>query len=397
MRAGIQNGRQGLLMSAAAIVIIISSLSQQVYLSAVAVGAYVAPVMLQAASFFTTDLLSWYGVAFIIALAVIGVAGVVYMLATVIDSQRSKQWAVRQVFQTLVGILFLVIFLTLYVILTVNPQGAAQAAGILPTTCTGSNVNTIFTLSSCDMSSFLSVSFGYYQLLWYLTFLGGLSPGIQITVTVPYWAPGVGFDTKIESFYPRSFEEMISIGFNSLLFVLMLNEIQIILLSAAPLLLAILISIGIMAWIFGASRSFGGAMIAFALGLGVIYPLMVTITYGFIGVNLLNQLGSLAYQLCQVSVQTCPQQAQSSITTIGTALVDLGDMYVTLAYSIIYAFFTGSYPAQLGSLLIQYGYLFAGLTFLPFLNFMIVDAFIVDFSKVMGERVSFIAILGNLV
>ncbi|EQD57918.1 hypothetical protein B2A_04611, partial [mine drainage metagenome] len=39
----------------------------------------------------------------------------------------------------------------------------------------------------------------------------------------------------------------------------------------------------------------------------------------------------------------------------------------------------------------------AGLTFIPFLNFTILDAFIVDFSKVMGEKVSFMALLSNLV
>ena len=39
----------------------------------------------------------------------------------------------------------------------------------------------------------------------------------------------------------------------------------------------------------------------------------------------------------------------------------------------------------------------AGLTFIPFLNFTIVDAFIVDFSKAIGERLDFMSLLIGVV
>jgi hypothetical protein len=152
-----------------------------------------------------------------------------------------------------------------------------------------------------------------------------------------------------------------------------------ILISGAPLFLALLVSIGLVAWVLGFSRRFGGAMIAFGLGLGIIYPLLVSITYGFITNSMIIAFGSGGI---------------GSISGIASAVFQFLITFIQTIFSVL---FTGTLPASAGTLLMEYGYIFAGLTFIPFLNFMILDAFIIDFSKVMGERISFMELINSLV
>jgi hypothetical protein len=141
------------------------------------------------------------------------------------------------------------------------------------------------------------------------------------------------------------------------LLLLIFNQLQLIVISGAVLFLALFLSVGLVARTLGFTRTFGGAMIAFGLGIGLLFPLLVAITYGYIDVS-------------------------------------AGVMYIQSAgtTSIIWSGFTSlvnNPAAATGGIFLDIGYVIAGLTFIPILNIAIVDAFIVDFSSAIGERMSF--------
>jgi len=50
-----------------------------------------------------------------------------------------------------------------------------------------------------------------------------------------------------------------------------------------------------------------------------------------------------------------------------------------------------------GNWVFPFGLAIAGLTFIPFLNFTIVDAFIVDFSRAIGEKIDFMTLLLGII
>lgn len=337
-------------------------------------AAYAAPA---SPSFVTSFIPPWYDIALIAALTVMLIAALIYAASYALDSPNARAWARAQIYEVLIGILLIAIFYGLYSMMFLNPGPAAHSARLLPNTCQGAASDTIFNLSACDMGSFIAISKGYFSLLYGVSYIAGLSTGFSITVNIPYYSPGTGFSDGIPSIFPKSADELLGIAFDALLFMLLLNEVQLILLSGSIFFIALFMSIGLIAWVFGISRSFGGAMIAFGLGLGIVFPLLVSVTYGFITTQIMASL--------------------SNPTSLAGALTTIFALGPTLVSGLFSAYFTGSFASALGSILLQYGYVIAGLTFIPFLNFAILDAFIVDFSKVMGERVSFMELLSNLV
>ncbi len=341
-------------------------------------------VLLQASSglqhLITSGVASWTGVAAVIIILIMAIAGLVYMLSSTINSNNGRRWAKIQVFQGFVALFFIFIFLTLASLMFGNPQSTFGGAGVVPPTCT--STDSIFTLASCNIATFLIISSSIFQLFSYASYLCGLVPGFSLTVSVPSTI-GLSLGTSLPSILPRSAEEYLSVMMDFLLFAIMLNQLQMLMIAVAPLLFSILITIGLLAWAAGFSRSFGGAMIAFAIGLGILYPILVSLTYGFINTSILASLSSLG-----------PGISVSQIVNLGVSILSLLSVF---ASNLVSAFLLGEFTPQLATILIEYGYIFAGLTFIPFLNFMVLDAFVSDFSKLMGERMSFMSLLGNLV
>ncbi|MEM0149491.1 MAG: hypothetical protein QXW10_01185 [Candidatus Micrarchaeaceae archaeon] len=328
-------------------------------------------------SFVTSFIPPWYDIAIIAVLIVMMIAALIYAASYALDSPNGRSWARVQIYEALIGILLIAIFFGLYSMMFLNPGPSLSGVKLLPNTCTGAASSTIFNVSACDMGSFISISKGYFGLLYGVSYIAGLSPGFGVKVNVPPDSDGQGFSIKLDSIFPMSAEELLGMAFNALLFMILLNEVQLVLLSGAIFFIALFMAIGLIAWVFGISRSFGGAMIAFGLGLGIVFPLLVSVTYGFIDTQILASL--------------------SNPTSLAGALTAIFALGPTLVIGLFATYLTGSFSPVLGTLMLQYGYVIAGLTFIPFLNFAILDAFIVDFSKVMGERVSFMALLSNLV
>ena len=301
--------------------------------------------------------------AIIVVLVVITISAFIYIIASVINSSNAKNWAKIQIYEALLSIVLLLIFLGLFYIFLINPSTYYGSVGLLPKVCNNSTINTLFNLSACDIGTFSNTALGYFDLVSVIGLAAGSSPGLTFGF---HPLEGFGISTELTSVMPDGLEGMLGTGMSALIFFLVLNNLQLILISGSILFLTFFITLGVFARLFGITRTFGGAMIAFGLGLGVIYPLLISITYGFINVNMIS--------------------ASAAFSLLPTAITD----FVTFAYGSIL-------PLLPSNLILGLGYVIAGLTFIPFINFIILDAFIVDFSKAIGEKVSFMALLSNFI
>ncbi|MEM3199146.1 MAG: hypothetical protein QXD11_00160 [Candidatus Micrarchaeaceae archaeon] len=308
-----------------------------------------------------------YGIALIAVLIVIGVAGIVYALSSLLALPTMKHWAINQVYEALIGIILFIALLGLYYLITSNPVPFFNALGVVSNSCEGAQ--TIFDLGACNLATFTKGAFTDFAALYYLSFFASLNPKITMTMTIPPSAYGVNISDEF-TILPNTIPSMLSNFMGILLFMLLLNQIQMLFMSASWLFFGLFISIGFVGWIFGISRSFGGTMIALAIGLGLIYPLLISITYGFINL-----------------------QSPSSLITFFNDENQIAQQFASLTFSNLPLSFT-SFVADLLSI---FAPIVAGLTFIPFLNFMILDAFILDFSQSMGEKISFLIMLNNVI
>ncbi|MCL4371968.1 hypothetical protein M1373_01475 [Candidatus Marsarchaeota archaeon] len=302
-------------------------------------------------------------IAIIAVLIVIFVAAFVYMLGSTIYSQNAKNWAKVQIYEALISLMLLAIFLGLFYVFLINPVNAYNSVGLLPKECNTASINTLFSLSACDIGTFTNNAFSYFEFVDVLALVAGQSPGFSLGLQPIL---GLKISTTLNSVYPAGLEGYIGLALSGLVFMLVLNNLQLLLISGSILFLTFFLTIGLIARVFGFTRTFGGAMIAFGLGLGIVYPLLISITYGFINVNMLSGAGL--------------------ISILPAGIADFLEFVATGTVSLI--------PT---SIISGFGYAIVGLTFIPFINFVILDAFIIDFSKAVGERVSFMELLSNFI
>lgn len=334
--------------------------------------------------------LNYVSYAFLIVTIVIIAAAMVYMIAGILNSPNARAWSRLQLYECLLAVIILLSFLSVMDVFSVNlystyynanlvGQPVAQSSG-LPGDWSTINCNTatdLFQLATCDLAQFNLFAMGMFQALFNATLYASFTPGVTITLT-PEIAPtnlALDIGSSLSSFFPQGADDTMGVFYSTLLLFYVLTQVQLFIVGGAVLWLSFFVTIGIIARTTGVSRSFGGAMIALGLGLGLIFPIMVTITYGFVNYQL-SQLGSLA-----------------------TANGLLGMVYGYMMF-LVSTFFSGGLVNGLlpsGYLLTAGGAAVAGLTFIPFLNFTIVDAFIVDFSKAVGERLDFLTLLSGLV
>jgi hypothetical protein len=315
---------------------------------------------------------TWYGVAIIAVLLVIMVAAMVYALAGVISSSSARTWARIQIYEALLSLMLLIAFITFSYLFFLNPQQAYSSIGLLPAACHANNINTLFNLSACDLGTFTSSAYTYFASTIYLGFIVSTSPGMSVKLEAPT-QPQTYIKAALTDIIPGGAAGIVGMVMNVLLIALVLNQVQLLLLSGSLLFLSLLVTLGIIVRTFGFTRTFGGAMIALGLGLGFVYPLLVSITYGFIGTA-----------SPQVNIFTLPTLVGAGINLIFGFVLGQGVSGVL-------------FQAQQLQYLLGLGYVAVGLTFVPFLNFIILDAFIVDFSKAVGERVDFMSLMSGLV
>lgn len=326
----------------------------------------------------------WFPIVVLAAIAVILIAIVIGMLAPLLGRNNLVPWARIKAYEEIATVIIAIIFLGFSSILCAfNPVPALGSIGLVPQSCSGSGsvaIDNIWGLATCNMYTFNQNFVHILTVGYWLSMLDNFGPKVSIDATLG----GVGaeaagaFTTGPSSLY-------ISPLLSILIAEMTISMLQVILLSSSAILFSFLIGIGLIARAFGTTRTFGNAMIALGIGIGLIYPLLVSVSYGFINTTFSN-----------------------IVSAEGTAFTDLiGNTAITFAsiISLLPALFAPTTVLSFGTgiaaqiwniigLFILLGSVVAlGLIFIPALNFMILDAFVRDFSSALGQQVSFMEML----
>jgi hypothetical protein len=332
---------------------------------------------------------SWVPIAIIAALTVALIAGLVYALAGIINSDEARGWARFQLYEVMLSVILIVVFASITYLFFLNPQTLFGKLNLVPTGCT--SATTMYTLSACDLSLFNNASFAFGAYTFYATFTYTLLAGILPQGT---WAPLGSTSIEIQltppGLGPTNLGSLLTWAYGALLLALIFNQVQLMLLSASLLLLAFFLTIGLIARTLGFLRTFGGAMIAFGLGIGIIYPILISLTYGYVDVT--ANLACLQYY-STVSTVLSGTTFQCGFSGF---IANIFAIYAASAVNpSILATSAAGIPAALGSLVSYIGYIIAGLTIIPLMNIVILDAFVIDFSSAIGERMSITQLFAN--
>lgn len=268
--------------------------------------------------------------------------------------------------------------------------------------------NNLFFISLCDYRTFNNNVNTFSEGLYWIAAISAIAPTIHKNYPgralqgIGTWFQnytfghvGVSYNLDLLPIEPVFF--YIVPYMNTIYILLVASQVQELLVASAGIVFAIFMAIGLIARAFGVTRTFGNAMIAFAIGIGFIYPLMVTISYGFLDSSLTVAGQEFTCVLGWPSPGGigCGAFPTDQITGL------LGSMIgIALGGFVGGALTLGSLPIALfpiiNAFLIYGGLVAIGLTFIPLLNLVIVDVFIVDFSRAMGERMDFLSLFTRI-
>jgi len=351
--------------------------------------------------FFTAGPIVWFPIVALAVLTIICIVAVIYILAPLLGRNDIRVWARAKIYDALVTVVFALIFLGFATLaLTINPVPAYQALGIVPNACNASAVNNIFALSSCDLYTFNQNVIYTSTGLYWLAIIGGFSPSFNFQPSVPDfpintptgWGLGVSFSIEL---IPIVFVHQYLVPYMQAYFTAVLvNQVIQILLSGAMLFFSLFLIIGLIARSFGITKSFGGAMIAFGIGLGFMFPLMVSITYGFLDTAMQNAQVILSNNFIGFTgIAGAALYVVQQWFALMPKLIASGCIVSFIANPSCLTAYTNAFTP----LIVNGGFIAAGLILLPLLNLVIVDAFIVDFSRAIGERMDLFSILTRVI
>jgi len=338
---------------------------------------------------------AWFPVAVIAALAVIGILAIIYAISPLVGRTDLRSWAKIKVYDVLFSIVLILIFFAITEFIFSIDYSSALGENLVPLTCSqittqsSGTVPDLYLLAMCDLKTFND----NVTRAGYLGFVGGFIMGTFPSVDVkenfenPVSLPISGsYEFKTGNIILGSGAYLSYIGFLYTFYIL--SRVLLLLVGASMLLFSVFMSIGLIARVFPITRTFGGAMIAFGIGLGILLPLLVAINYGFINVAIQNiPLATLDTEISTIAnLMTNPLASlfkdplsfaalvfENPLTPFGSAFTE----FIDIADFI--------------------GYVFAGVLLLPIFTLVIVDVFISDFSKAVGEKMDFLSILTNLI
>ncbi len=344
----------------------------------------------------------WFPVVTLATLAIISILAVIYALSPFISTGGNiRAWTRVKIYELLVSLILVIIFASFATVLcTTDPTQTLSNAGLISSACTtsggaGGSAN-LYSIAVCNLYQFNNHVAQLTLFVYYVQAIVAFQPSFSgsFTVSAPAALGSVeasisGLEIAPVGLLTGSLSSASLNNFGDYLVPLfftfvMLNQLQLILVSAAPLLFALFMAVGLIARAFGITRTFGGAMIAFALGLGFLYPLLVAVNYGFIN-----------YVLEHTPAPFLSTTGVSGVSAFTGAIANPILVFV----SILGTFVSGG---NLNSAIPEYlfvwiGLVIVGIVFVDILNFVILDTFITDFSQALGERMSFFAIMQNII
>ncbi|MCL5419802.1 MAG: hypothetical protein M1354_02890 [Candidatus Marsarchaeota archaeon] len=405
-------------------------------------------------------------IAMAAVLIVMAVLAIIYMISPFLGNTNIKAWIRMKIYDEMASIVFIFIFIAFGALIatypmassfaslglvpgaptSTNPAGsscyqAATTPTVIPPTAAGpgqtiSNDNLYF-LSVCDISYYNGQVNTFAALTFYIAAIASLSPTVSIkyppeSKTVSTGVTNTGEDSGESTTHPGSISPIFTagvtntgIGFSAGFPLLpieptfhytlplinlfygfwILIEVLQLLIASSGIIYAVLMAVGLVARSFGITKSFGGAMIAFAVGIGVILPIMVSLSYGFIDYAMANAGGqficSFGFNNLNFNGASCPPSTTLPYKFIETAGDFFGGIFTG---NICCGTNTAVYYLSGGPLLLPVfqsfllfgGLVTIGMSFMPLIIITVVDAFIVDFSKSIGERMDFLSLLTRL-
>ncbi len=344
-------------------------------------------ILLQAQPLLPISPVPWVLVSLVAALCVILVAALLYILAPILNSSAMQQWSRFQIYEALLSVLLIFMFLVVVKIFFLNPVPAFASVGLVPQGCAAAN--TVYSLSACSLAQFNTASYNIASYIWIFSVFKGVAPTSTLAIQ-PFRQEGAGLEVifNIPNIVDAGNTKFLQTVMDVILGFLLLSQIQLILLSSSLLLMSFFFAIGLVGRVFGVSRSFGGAMIAFGIGLGIIYPLLIAVTYGYIDVA--ANTACIGSTLC----------SGGAVLNFGTAFFNS----FLSPYAALLNLFNGTTAAPVQALATSFatvfdeiGYILAGLIVMPAVNIIIVDVFVVDFSRAVGEQMSFSMLFRSVV
>lgn len=359
----------------------------------------------------------WFPIVLLASLAIITVAGFVYQLSPLLGRTDIRVWARAKIYDSMITILFALIFLSFStLILTTNPISSLTKVGLVPNVCnpsvpapstnpSPSNIADIYGLSACDVYTFNQAASAFTESLFVLGLIGGINPTASPLIDQPGYpintatGAGVGFSFNFQAF-PIVLVHQYMVPYMQVYFTaIMVSNLLQIVLDSSMLFFSVFMILGLLARSFSITKSYGGAMIAFGLGLGFVFPLVACLTYGFLNVAIQNT-GCI---LSGVSTSAIPTAATAackySVPNIGgsifTGLLSVPISWLT-HLSISWQSTFAPFISVLTPLVVFGGFIGAGLMLIPLLNIVLVDAFIVDFSRSIGERMDLFSLFTRI-
>ncbi len=333
----------------------------------------------------------WFPIVVLAAIAVILVAIVIGMLAPLLGRNNLVPWARMKAYEEIATVIIAIIFLGFSsIICAFNPVPVLGSIGLVPQSCSGSGsvaIDNIWGLATCNMYTFNQNFVHILTVGYWLSMLDNFGPKIGIAATLG----GIGADAS-GSFTTGTSSLFISPLLQILIAEMTVSMLQVILLSSSAILFSFLIGIGLIARAFGTTRTFGNAMIALGIGIGLIYPLLVIVSYGFINTTFSNIVSAELFAFANLVGNTAATTAITFANLLSlmptlfasTTALSFGTGIVAQIWNIIGLF------VLLGSVVMF------GLIFIPALNFMILEAFVRDFSSALGQQVSFMEMLNQV-
>ncbi len=339
--------------------------------------------------FLSSPYTAWFSVVVMAVFASMSVLILIYALAPLINASNIRSWTKNKIIDLLITLILVMAFGTVSTLIcSSNPSSYFSSAGILPTACSAPLVNNIYAISLCDLNQFNTYTLQFNQYLYYALLLFSITPkvgaslsvGLSGTTALSSLNPKLQVDTGMADLDPFGKTNKFDGFAIPLLYdFALLNQIELLLLAAAPLLFALFMAIGLIARSFEITRTFGNGLMAFAIGLGFIYPIMVSLNYGFMDYAVQNAL-TLGLGPGVSATQLILPLANPVITFISTITG------FALGSSSPLGFAANLIPEYL---FVYIGLIIIGITIIPLLTFTIVTTFISDFSTALGERFDF--------
>ncbi len=338
--------------------------------------------------------LPWFGIAALAAVGVIAVLAVIYGMSPFVGRSDIRTWVKIKIYDVMLSLVLIMVFAYFANLIYTFPAGAFSGADLVSPACASSP--NIYALSVCDMYQFnLYTEDMNIAIYWFVMASGALQSTLDLKFTFGSQTFGVSGGAPILLLPKDIGFKYLGTTIDIIYGFVLANDVQLVLLSSSALVFSILMSLGLIARIFGVTRTFGGAMIAFAIGIGIIYPILVSINYGFLDYGMSSVAASAGWDVAGLTAGLFGPGIVGALTgpVGGFSLFSLPAL-AARAISLGAAVTFDAIVPQ--AVFIYSGLDWIGLTFIPLVTLVIVDVFIIDFSQAIGERMSLLSMLERI-